>query len=411
MRIFRSTPASGLWPLACALWSLAAGLAHAQARPAGRRVAEELLTIGADTTPNAPRAFANIVDVKVGRDGRIYVLDAGDYAVKILDSTGAFVMRFGSRGRQNGEFMFPVELRLTDSTVDVRESNRTSTFTLNGKFVRGVPVDYRLGNLERSWPVRGGSILERRSFVDWQMPATAAAPFREIMFVGSAKNAREEPLFRIRQDTVFMRRATEKKGRPIATRFGSGGAWALSGDSVLAYVNGYTGAITWYALDGARPRVSRSGYVGRRGDSVTTQDSIVEAERLAALNPYREMMTLPGGVTRSIAVRDSVRPILYALPSHWSVATRAMFSNDGALWTGINRQYRARVDDGSLLLFGDANTWAVFPLNGDAFTVDIRPFVRVHAIRDEKVYGALMTDAGATQLVVYQLKGAVPKQT
>jgi len=49
-------------------------------------------------------------DVAIGKDGRIYVVDGGNFRVQIFDKNGKYVKSFGSVGKQMGNFARPKEI-------------------------------------------------------------------------------------------------------------------------------------------------------------------------------------------------------------------------------------------------------------------------------------------------------------
>lgn len=49
-------------------------------------------------------------DVALGRDGRVYVVDGGNFRVQIFDRNGKFLKAFGSVGKQLGNFARPKEI-------------------------------------------------------------------------------------------------------------------------------------------------------------------------------------------------------------------------------------------------------------------------------------------------------------
>lgn len=50
------------------------------------------------------------VDAAVGRDGRLYVVDGGNYRVQIFDAQGQYLKSFGSAGKRPGQFSRPKEI-------------------------------------------------------------------------------------------------------------------------------------------------------------------------------------------------------------------------------------------------------------------------------------------------------------
>lgn len=47
------------------------------------------------------------LDVTVGPDGRVYVVDAGNFRVQVFSADGQFLMKFGNAGRRPGQFSHP----------------------------------------------------------------------------------------------------------------------------------------------------------------------------------------------------------------------------------------------------------------------------------------------------------------
>jgi DNA-binding beta-propeller fold protein YncE len=48
--------------------------------------------------------------VAVGKDGRLYVVDGGNFRVQIFDAKGGYLQSFGSVGKQMGNFARPKEI-------------------------------------------------------------------------------------------------------------------------------------------------------------------------------------------------------------------------------------------------------------------------------------------------------------
>jgi DNA-binding beta-propeller fold protein YncE len=80
------------------------------------RSGEHLFDIGRrgkeDGEFNLPR------DLAVGKEGRLYVVDGGNFRVQVFDRSGKFLKSFGSVGRQFGQFARPKEIA-TDAAGNV----------------------------------------------------------------------------------------------------------------------------------------------------------------------------------------------------------------------------------------------------------------------------------------------------
>jgi len=57
-----------------------------------------------------PGEFNLPLDAAVGQDGRLYVLDSGNYRVQVFDAQGEYIKSFGSAGKRPGQFQRPKEV-------------------------------------------------------------------------------------------------------------------------------------------------------------------------------------------------------------------------------------------------------------------------------------------------------------
>lgn len=89
-----------------------------------------------------PEVFGRIAAVDVGDDGRVHVLDGQAREVRVFDSAGAFVRRFGGEGGGPGEFRAPVWLEVGRGGLtwvsDIR-SRRLTAFDPAGGLVTTRP--------------------------------------------------------------------------------------------------------------------------------------------------------------------------------------------------------------------------------------------------------------------------------
>lgn len=69
---------------------------------------EHLFDIG--KRGGGPGEFNLPRDLAVGKDGRLYVVDGGNFRVQIFDKDGNFIKSFGKVGRQLGDFARPKEI-------------------------------------------------------------------------------------------------------------------------------------------------------------------------------------------------------------------------------------------------------------------------------------------------------------
>lgn len=59
---------------------------------------------------SGPGEFNLPRDLAIGRDGRLYVVDGGNFRVNVFDRQGQFLKSFGSIGKQYGQFARPKEI-------------------------------------------------------------------------------------------------------------------------------------------------------------------------------------------------------------------------------------------------------------------------------------------------------------
>ena len=57
-------------------------------------------------TDGAPDALTLPTALAVGRQGRLYVVDAGNDRVQVFDGAGRFLTRWGGTGTDDGQFRF-----------------------------------------------------------------------------------------------------------------------------------------------------------------------------------------------------------------------------------------------------------------------------------------------------------------
>jgi DNA-binding beta-propeller fold protein YncE len=79
-----------------------------QVRVFNGKTGAPLFDIG--TRGAGPGQFNLPRDVALGKDGRIYVVDGGNFRVQIFDKDGKFLKSFGSVGKQLGNFARPKEI-------------------------------------------------------------------------------------------------------------------------------------------------------------------------------------------------------------------------------------------------------------------------------------------------------------
>ncbi len=117
------------------------------------RTGEHLFDIGKRGT--GPGEFNLPRDLAIGKEGRLYVVDGGNFRVQIFDKDGKFLKSFGAVGKQLGNFARPKEIAADkDGNVYVADSafGNFQIFTPEGELLmfigerseKDIPAGYML---------------------------------------------------------------------------------------------------------------------------------------------------------------------------------------------------------------------------------------------------------------------------
>ena len=349
--------------------------AQGGARGEPRFVLTPLLTIGGDDVAEA-YTFNRVSDIAAGADGTIYVLDAGDQAVKAYDAAGRFVRRFGRRGEGPGEFTHAVAVRV-DSVVTVFDAgqNRYAAFSPAGEHRR-----------TRRLPTPGGVALATLHPLHEGFAVGMTAARHSF---GSPSNDPYHTVLLIRPDgrladTILVYHSGATVWHPVnamlpwgvaASDFGPAGAWAVLGDSVVAVVDGYAGTVRWLAITGGRARQLRAARLPNPARAITSADLAGVERRLRAKTPQR-------------LGRVALEP-----PPRWSAATRALFADDASLW----------VQNGNGA--EESRIWTVFDREGRYLRrLQLPAGFLLRSIRGGRLYGVARTDLDVNVVRVFRLE-------
>jgi hypothetical protein len=298
------------------------------------RTAELVANIGRDSAKHVAVGAVRAFDI--ARNGDVYMIDAAADNIKVFTGDGAFARVFAPALKFSGLYAISVG----DTLVTIQDRGHG--------LIRLTP-----GGQEKP-PVAASSISEaqlrhgqRLSLIDDPQQPT---PRRFIVL--RAEKGRADTLLTIVTDNRVSQDSTAIPPRSRSTGFGDSGAWALSGDSLLAVADGYTGSVKWYDLTSG-PRLIRTATPGTLG----------------------------------------------AHPR--SVATRALFADDGALWVGQPRLFISLVPEWTITV--ETNTWTVFPPRGAPFTVVLPANFPLQAVNHGRLFGRPSSYNQAT-IMVYRIR-------
>lgn len=116
------------------------GLWDTDADIGGRIDFIEDLVLGGEKKEN--ETFGRISDVAVDARGDIYILDFGLKRVHVFDSTGSFLLAFGSEGNGPGEFSFPSAIYIDEyDEIFVADKDEVEVFDLDGNYSKSFPIE------------------------------------------------------------------------------------------------------------------------------------------------------------------------------------------------------------------------------------------------------------------------------
>lgn len=335
------------------------------------------LQIGQEDGPES-YTFVKIGDVAVSPTGDIYVLDQGSRKVRAYDAKGRFLSEFGRQGAGPGEFMQPVRIAI-DSLIHIFDGaqQRVSSFTLRGQHVRTRRLPPIEGlNPAIAYELRNGQTLgistARLSL------GQASHDFNLTVFLTDPRSNRVDTLGAHHSGATIWHAAGKTLPWGVArSDFGAGGAWAVAGDSAVAMVDGYTRKVHWYQATDARLDLRREQLLPDEPRTVTPADLRAVERR------FREER------------KSAVGRIELLAPPMWSVATRAIFADDGTLWIR-NGEGEER-----------GRAWTTFaPAMGQQPQRLMLPErFHLYALRNGRLYGVWTTENDAQVIRVYTRVG------
>lgn len=320
---------------------------------------------------------------------RLYVLDGTDCRVKIFTRSGDHISTFGGCGDELGALTRPIALEAVGNELRVTDASKgTVVYSLMGRYLYTVP---------------GGRAVERMTPLRYGYELGAYAP-RPYLLSGSLRgnqpwlrhvvlhppSGRDDTLAAIPLDVVGWRTSSGTTTvRPSG--FGDGGTFAVSGDSLIAIADGFSGIVRWYELSASGVRQLRTAKLPEAARPITREDVARQEARLqmpdgvmgwsgSAQSPGTRT-TVRGGATPGSFIRP---------PGKWSVATRALFSSDGELWVGAPRTVTAYGQrNGAVVTLSQSvenNLWTVFAMTGASYNVMLPASVRLLAVHGNDIY-------------------------
>lgn len=348
----------------------------------------------------AVATLPQVTSVQVGVEGRIYVLSTAARVVKVFDTTGTFLFKFGETGDGPDRLNTPVSIALTDSTATVidrrirwgtlvREAGGSANvrgtpmidgrtapqpkaviFTLDGHIIRSRDIPARPGDVGIAYMRDGARVTTRGvGSTDHSHPTYSA------LLVYHPGAAEPDVIERIYDNSASI----EMNGEPgwMTTVLGNSGVWTVSGDSMVVFADGYAGELRWYSISRTGAKRFRRQSFGQKGRAPTDtelQRAIAPAAR------FRGMRT------------DNVYVPAAQVPS----VSAIVIANDGSVWVGKpDHPWMLGPPPKSIV-------WTVIPRRGRPYCVELPPLHVVAALSRDRVL-ALTNAYGNTLLAEYKV--------
>lgn len=358
--------------------------------------------------------FFRVTGVAVDANGRIFVADAGDHAVRIYESDGTFVRGFGRAGQGPGEFTRPSGLFLRHDTVHL--SNRgggsytSAFFDTTGALLGTFPVLLPNGSMvspigatPAGWLVSDDSLFSRqrreRAGDVIRNPRTIARIAAADLSAATASRAAADsllvPVTMYLGGRIFYSLGSEGGSEqfPLGNPpfFEPTPSRAVDGRGFVHVARGWPYVVDTYDTEGALVR-----RMTRAHDSISVDDALVGEVMRRARVHYDTLTEVRGASMRTYETRAGYPRIGYV-----PVTSTIHASADGWLW--IRRPDLE--PDPVALAFATGlpprpSYWDVFDPDGALrHTVQLPARFVLRAVTDESIVG-VMRDGLDVQYVV-----------
>jgi hypothetical protein len=330
------------------------------------------MAIGLD---NGPRTyiFGGIRGVCAQPSGEIVVIDKLDNTIRVFDGRGNFVREFAGHGNGRGQFIDPIALRVRQDLIEVADiaNKRITSYGVDGRHLGDRPLTNsslippnRLATLRHGWMI--GATGGRYT------PNLTESVSRVLVMGIDAR--RVDTLATFPLGWVLRTRSNLGLKSP-GISVGPGGDFAAAGDSIVAIVNGYDGAIQWYAVE-------PSGLVElTQRELKWTPVRIVQADLAEIRRRVRSAQGIPNseGVTLET-------------PRYFGRVEHALMDDRGRVWLLLRNRYE--VTDKLQVVGQEA---------ADDALITLPPGFTLHCIANDRLYGSIRGQDDVPRVVVYRI--------
>ena len=356
------------------------------------------LRIGSVNAPDY--SLTEVLDLEIGSEGEIYVLQWGEQTIHVFDRAGKFLRVIGRRGEGPGEFFSLAQLGWKGDTLWVQDplANRVSLFHPSGKFLTSISFTASLKS-DRFLSVPPGALLANGSLVS--KPGTSA----QLVAEGVVKRV---PLVRLSRtgeviDTLVLLsvgNTTLMIRDPATPRRVSFGFQPLSDESLweVAPDGSSIVVVERPAAERKGPAFFRVTKLDAQGDTLLsrrysyTPRPLTEEVVDRVTNEWvDEKMSMSNPPSSRAAAERLFRTALYR-PAYHSPVTKLVMGRDGTIWL-------RREDVGD-----DRVVWNVLDKRGNVVAVLItRQKLRLFQADRDQIWGVENDELDVPYVVRYRI--------
>lgn len=348
---------------------------------------------GTDT--DAAYAFGLVGDMAFGPEGSVYVLDSGNAVVRVYDSTGRHLRSFGGQGEGPGEFRFPTRMLVAEDGIRVFDGSlkRVTYFDHAGVLVESRTLIDNGAQFDVVLPLRHGKSLgattglqltpdlmrlvgQSRQVVKRDGPRARGGTDRIVALFDSTST---------KVDTIFsydhgaILRIGPRGVGPLRGYWGSGGSWAVSGDSLVVLVDGFQGEVRVLSIEPMTLRIVRSGRVPIEPKSLGESD-------------WRNLEEF------LLSERAGTRADHLLGPLFRAQLGEPVFASDGTLWLR-----RLEIDPTRSHAAGPPVYLVIPPNGGQQYNVSLPAGLSLRAVRGDFLLGQRRSDLGVDIVELWRI--------
>jgi hypothetical protein len=295
-------------------------------------------------------------DIRVGKDGTVFVLDWGDVCIRVFDARGRFLRRFGRKGQGPGDFDIPAYFDIDSANnvflIDGR-SLRVNQFDKEGKPVGSRRIERFCAHINTD--AQGRLFLGEESSESAALSSEFKEMVQKITIIRTDREGRNPLSIGPFIGQKFLIKAHSQGSVSLASPTSAITGWGVAPDGRL--LAGYNGAYEISVYDSDGKALFRFG------------------------REYKPMK-----------IKAAARPIAKSEEFYPAFVPDFVFDDDGNVWL---RMYRDEADK--------EFRYDVFSPDGIYLRQVVAPF-RIYRIRNKKAYAIVENEEGFKMLRCYRFE-------